>query len=69
MTHTEPAADTGTMDRTEPAADTGTVDSEALRDPEALRERAVASLVVARDRTTLLTSCVEDPDLTAQHSR
>ncbi|MFE0477474.1 DinB family protein, partial [Streptomyces sp. NPDC058947] len=37
-------------------------------DPEALRERAVASLVVARDRTTLLTSCVEEPDLTAQHS-
>ncbi|MEU3758960.1 ergothioneine biosynthesis protein EgtB [Streptomyces albogriseolus] len=37
-------------------------------DAETLRERAVASLVVARDRTTLLTSCVEDPDLTAQHS-
>ncbi|MCC9689690.1 MULTISPECIES: ergothioneine biosynthesis protein EgtB [Streptomyces] len=37
-------------------------------DAETLRERAVASLVDARDRTTLLTSCVEDPDLTAQHS-
>ncbi|MFF0014343.1 ergothioneine biosynthesis protein EgtB [Streptomyces sp. NPDC005374] len=37
-------------------------------DPEAFRERAVATLVTARDRTTLLTSCVEDPDLTAQHS-
>ncbi|MGW5306152.1 ergothioneine biosynthesis protein EgtB [Streptomyces griseoluteus] len=35
---------------------------------EALRERLLASLVTARDRTTLLTSCVEDPDLTAQHS-
>ncbi|MGA5319111.1 ergothioneine biosynthesis protein EgtB [Streptomyces seoulensis] len=34
----------------------------------ALRERLLASLVTARDRTTLLTSCVEDPDLTAQHS-
>ncbi|MFI6436490.1 ergothioneine biosynthesis protein EgtB [Streptomyces sp. NPDC050759] len=37
-------------------------------DPEAFRERAVTTLVTARDRTTLLTSCVEDPDLTAQHS-
>ncbi|MGW2208834.1 ergothioneine biosynthesis protein EgtB [Streptomyces sp. NPDC001781] len=35
---------------------------------ETLRERLLASLVTARDRTTLLTSCVEDPDLTAQHS-
>ncbi|MFF9373304.1 ergothioneine biosynthesis protein EgtB [Streptomyces griseoluteus] len=35
---------------------------------EALRERLLASLVTARDRTILLTSCVEDPDLTAQHS-
>ncbi|WP_329251044.1 ergothioneine biosynthesis protein EgtB [Streptomyces canus] len=37
-------------------------------DPETVRERAVTTLVTARDRTTLLTSCVEDPDLTAQHS-
>lgn len=37
-------------------------------DPESFRERAVTTLVTARDRTTLLTSCVEDPDLTAQHS-
>lgn len=43
--------------------------SEALRDdPEALRERALTTLTTARARTTLLTSCVEDPDLTAQHS-
>lgn len=35
---------------------------------ETLRERLLASLVTARDRTTLLTSCIEDPDLTAQHS-
>lgn len=37
-------------------------------DPEALRERALAALLAARDRTTLLTSCVEDAELTAQHS-
>ncbi|MEU6404937.1 ergothioneine biosynthesis protein EgtB [Streptomyces sp. NPDC046985] len=35
---------------------------------EALRERALGSLVAARERTTLLTTCVEGPDLTAQHS-
>ncbi|MGW0537150.1 ergothioneine biosynthesis protein EgtB [Streptomyces sp. NPDC003032] len=37
-------------------------------DPEALRERALAALLAARDRTTLLTTCVEDTELTAQHS-
>ncbi|WP_030775401.1 ergothioneine biosynthesis protein EgtB [Streptomyces sp. NRRL S-920] len=37
-------------------------------DPEALRERALAALLAARDRTTLLTTCVEDAELTAQHS-
>ncbi|QEV21565.1 ergothioneine biosynthesis protein EgtB [Streptomyces alboniger] len=37
-------------------------------DPEALRERALAALLAARDRTTLLTTCVEDSELTAQHS-
>lgn len=35
---------------------------------ETLRVRALHTLTTARDRTTLLTSCVEDPDLTAQHS-
>lgn len=49
---------------TAPETDTATTDADA----EALRERALASLTTARDRTTLLTSCVEDPDLTAQHS-
>ncbi|MGW1544848.1 ergothioneine biosynthesis protein EgtB [Streptomyces sp. NPDC002309] len=49
----------------DPAIDTET-DSEI--DSEAFRERALASLVTARDRTTLLTGCVEEPDLTAQHS-
>lgn len=42
---------------------TGTVS-----DPDALRRRAQAALLAARDRTSLLTSCVEEPELTAQHS-
>ncbi|NUS78385.1 MAG: ergothioneine biosynthesis protein EgtB, partial [Streptomyces sp.] len=37
-------------------------------DAETLRVRALTTLTTARDRTTLLTSCVDDPDLTAQHS-
>ncbi|MBA2810732.1 ergothioneine biosynthesis protein EgtB [Streptomyces sp. KM273126] len=37
-------------------------------DPESLRERALQALTTARARTALLTSCVEDPELTAQHS-
>ncbi|WP_309052443.1 ergothioneine biosynthesis protein EgtB [Streptomyces sp.] len=36
--------------------------------PEALRRRAVDALTAARERTALLTSCVEDGELTAQHS-
>jgi iron(II)-dependent oxidoreductase len=35
---------------------------------EELRRRAVDALTAARTRTTLLTSCVDDHDLTAQHS-
>jgi iron(II)-dependent oxidoreductase len=35
---------------------------------EALRERAWSSLTAARARTTLLTTCVDEPDLVAQHS-
>lgn len=42
---------------------TGTVS-----DPDALRRRAQAALLAARDRTSLLTTCVEEPELTAQHS-
>jgi gamma-glutamyl hercynylcysteine S-oxide synthase len=38
------------------------------RDPEALRERALAALLTARERTALLTDSVDDRDLTAQHS-
>ncbi|WP_329402746.1 ergothioneine biosynthesis protein EgtB [Streptomyces melanogenes] len=37
-------------------------------DPEALRQRALAALTAARARTATLTSCVDDHDLTAQHS-
>ncbi|MFR9675261.1 ergothioneine biosynthesis protein EgtB [Streptomyces sp. TR06-5] len=37
-------------------------------DPEALRSRALHVLTAARDRTTLLTSAVDEHDLTAQHS-
>ncbi|MFF3608232.1 ergothioneine biosynthesis protein EgtB [Streptomyces sp. NPDC002463] len=36
--------------------------------PEALRRRALDALTTARERTALLTSCVEEPELTAQHS-
>ncbi|MGW1288152.1 ergothioneine biosynthesis protein EgtB, partial [Streptomyces sp. NPDC002586] len=58
---------------TAPETDTATTATKQLKEPkevdtEALRERALASLTAARARTTLLTSCVEDPDLTAQHS-
>lgn len=37
-------------------------------DPEVLRERAVAALLTARERTTLLTDSVDDNELVAQHS-
>ncbi|MFF4054146.1 DinB family protein, partial [Streptomyces chartreusis] len=37
-------------------------------DVETLREQALRALVTARERTTLLTSCVEGPDLTGQVS-
>ncbi|MFJ6700188.1 ergothioneine biosynthesis protein EgtB [Streptomyces sp. NPDC091272] len=37
-------------------------------DSEGLRNRAVQALTAARDRTELLTSCVDDAELTAQHS-
>ncbi|MGW7428064.1 ergothioneine biosynthesis protein EgtB [Streptomyces sp. NPDC054861] len=37
-------------------------------DPTALRQRALDALTTARERTALLTSCVEDDELTAQHS-
>ncbi|GFN00795.1 hypothetical protein Sfulv_56050 [Streptomyces fulvorobeus] len=37
-------------------------------DPEALRRRALAALLSARERTALLTDSVDDGELTAQHS-
>ncbi|GAA3889640.1 ergothioneine biosynthesis protein EgtB [Streptomyces sp. NPDC003631] len=37
-------------------------------DPDRLKERALDALTTARDRTALLTTCVEEPDLMAQHS-
>ncbi|MEV5667992.1 ergothioneine biosynthesis protein EgtB [Streptomyces sp. NPDC052503] len=37
-------------------------------DAEALRERALAALLTARERTALLTDSVDDHELTAQHS-
>lgn len=42
--------------------------TDPAHDADTLRERALTTLTTARARTTLLTSCVEDPDLTAQHS-
>src|SRR3954463_373503 len=45
-----------------------TVEENVTTDPEALRRRAADALLTARRRTTLLTSCVEEPELTAQHS-
>jgi iron(II)-dependent oxidoreductase len=37
-------------------------------DPEEMRGRAADSLLTARERTRSLTICVDDHDLTAQHS-
>ncbi|MFJ9729502.1 ergothioneine biosynthesis protein EgtB [Streptomyces sp. NPDC101209] len=48
--------------------DTPAADKEAAVDVEKLRRRAISALITARNRTTLLTSCVDEPDLTAQHS-
>ncbi|WP_399893229.1 ergothioneine biosynthesis protein EgtB [Streptomyces sp. BBFR51] len=53
---------------TDPTNDTATTADEAATDAGRLRERALATLVTARERTTLLTSCVEGPDLTGQVS-
>ncbi|QGV77383.1 ergothioneine biosynthesis protein EgtB [Streptomyces ficellus] len=39
-----------------------------MTDPERLRRRALDALTTARARTTLLTSCVGEGELTAQHS-
>ncbi|MYS48607.1 ergothioneine biosynthesis protein EgtB, partial [Streptomyces sp. SID6013] len=47
---------------------TDPTDAPTTTTAEALRERALTTLVTARERTTLLTGCVEGPDLTAQVS-
>ncbi|MFI1936264.1 ergothioneine biosynthesis protein EgtB [Streptomyces purpureus] len=39
-----------------------------MTDPEKLRGRALDALTAARARTAVLTDCVDDRDLTAQHS-
>ncbi|GAA2500069.1 ergothioneine biosynthesis protein EgtB [Streptomyces gobitricini] len=39
-----------------------------MTDPEKLRRRALDALTTARARTALLTGCVDDGELTAQHS-
>ncbi|MFD9429525.1 ergothioneine biosynthesis protein EgtB [Streptomyces sp. NPDC060002] len=60
---TDPALDTGPAPEAVPGPDAG-----PGPDADTLRARVLASLTTARERTTLLTSCVEEPDLTAQHS-
>ncbi|HET6859304.1 MAG TPA: ergothioneine biosynthesis protein EgtB, partial [Streptomyces sp.] len=47
---------------------TGPTASAGHHGPEALRARAVDALLAARERTAVLTSCVDDGELTAQHS-
>ncbi|MFE2194865.1 ergothioneine biosynthesis protein EgtB [Streptomyces olivaceus] len=60
---------TDRTDRTRDTEDTEeTPTATATATADALRERALATLLTARDRTTLLTSCVEGPDLTGQVS-
>ncbi|MFI9306281.1 ergothioneine biosynthesis protein EgtB [Streptomyces triculaminicus] len=39
-----------------------------MPDPGGLRERAASALIGARERTRLLTGCVDERELTAQHS-
>ncbi|WP_405463422.1 ergothioneine biosynthesis protein EgtB [Streptomyces jietaisiensis] len=54
---------------THPTGDPGPAGDTALAaGPEALRARALRALTTARARTALLTECVEEPDLLAQHS-
>ncbi|MEU6422941.1 ergothioneine biosynthesis protein EgtB [Streptomyces spiralis] len=62
---TDPASDTAPDTALDSAPESA---SGRESDPETLRERVLGSLTTARDRTTLLTTCVEEPDLTAQHS-
>ena len=43
-------------------------DTTQLNDADALRERIAAELLAARDRTTLLTTAIDEPELVKQHS-
>ncbi len=56
------------MTRIQPGSGTFTASAEPAHDPELLRARALGALTTARERTALLTSCVADEELTAQHS-
>ncbi|MDJ0462438.1 ergothioneine biosynthesis protein EgtB [Streptomyces sp. H27-C3] len=47
---------------------TGPTESDGQGGPDALRARAVEALLAARERTAVLTSCVDDGELAAQHS-
>ncbi|MGR8007061.1 ergothioneine biosynthesis protein EgtB [Streptomyces hypolithicus] len=53
---------------TDPAATTEPAGRTDRTDPESLRALAVDALLRARDRTAALTDCVDDGELTAQHS-
>ncbi|WP_225627472.1 ergothioneine biosynthesis protein EgtB [Streptomyces werraensis] len=55
-------------DFTEDTATESGPTAEPAFDVETLRGKAVTALVTAQERTTLLTSCVEGPDLTGQVS-
>ncbi|MGW5137424.1 ergothioneine biosynthesis protein EgtB, partial [Streptomyces sp. NPDC004135] len=55
-------------DFTEDTATESGPTAEPAFDVETLRGKALTTLVTARERTTLLTSCVEGPDLTGQVS-
>ncbi|MEU3961419.1 ergothioneine biosynthesis protein EgtB [Streptomyces buecherae] len=56
------------MTRVQPGSGTFAASAEPAHDPELLRARALGALTTARERTALLTSCVADEELTAQHS-
>jgi iron(II)-dependent oxidoreductase len=49
-------------------AETKAAEATVEMSTEELRRRVIHTLTTARDRTALLTSCVDDHDLTAQHS-
>lgn len=51
-----------------PMTDTPASPTEPGFDTEALRKRALAALLTARERTALLTDSVDDHELVAQHS-